>query len=291
MRVIRYVYLAVCLFAGAHAYAQFPNGKTNTTEFSGRVIEGGNTSYDGLVVEIANLLDRTFRQQADVASDGLFWFRSIPNGEYQVRVLTRYGDELASTVASVGQFGAPLEIRLPRNKLQKPGSGTVSIQQLNHPPSKQVQKLLDSGRRLIQDQHYDGAVARFREAAKDDPDCPQAHADLGMALSRVADWAGSAAEYRAAIALDPGTSVLHSNLAAALSVLEQYDEAERETATALKLDPRNGRAHFVMAGVLLHKREPIPEVISHLIAAQETVPSARTSIQKICAVSRVAGCP
>src|SRR5205823_5483993 len=99
-------------------------------------------------------------------------------GDYQVRVTTLYDDELATTLASIGPSSMPFEIRMPQGKLQKPASGSVSIRQLNHPPSKQVLKLLESGHKLVQGQQYNDAAERFREAAREAPDCMQAHADL-----------------------------------------------------------------------------------------------------------------
>jgi Tfp pilus assembly protein PilF len=227
----------------------------------------------------------------DVLADGSFGFRALPEGDYQVRVTTLYDDEITSSLISIAPGSPPFEIRLPQSKLSKPPAGSISLHQLNHPPSRQVQKLLESGQRLLHDQHYDDAAARLREATVDAPDCLQAHADLGLALSRMGQWDGAAQEYRAAVSLDPKNSMLHSNLGAALAATQHFDEAEVEIVTALKLDPRNPRAHFVMAGVLLRKHAPLAEALTHLLAAQDEVPSARTSIQKICAENRVAGCP
>jgi tetratricopeptide (TPR) repeat protein len=280
MRVIGYVYLAGCLFAG-----------TSTTEFNGRLIEGSTATYDGLVVEITNLRDRTIHEHADVSVDGSFSFRAIPEGDYEIRVITLYDNELASTVTSIGPTNSPLEIRMPQAKLQRPTSGTVSIQQLNHPLSKQVRKLLESGQKLIADQNYSSAAARFREAARDAPDCVQAHADLALALSRMQAWDAAAEEYRAAVALDPKSSILHSNLSAALASSKRFDEARSEATAALKLDPRNPRAHFVMAGVLLSNHEPVSRAMPHLVAAQDTIPSAKAAVEKICAAKRIEGCP
>lgn len=285
MRGLRYVSLAVWLFAGVQLYA--------TQEFRGRLVDGTDLLYDGYVVELTSLVDHSTREHADVLSDGSFVIRAIPDGEYMVRVLTLYGTEITTTITSIGpsSAGEPCEIRLPKEKMQKPGSGTVSIQQLNHPLSKQVRKLLDSGQKLIQDQHYSDAATRLREAAKDDPQCLQAHADLGLALSKLGAWDGAIEEYRAATSLDPKNSVLHGNLSAALASAKRLDEARDEASAALKLDPRNARAHFVMAGVLLQMPGHVREAVSHLTAARDTFPSARTALEKLCAMKKVEGCP
>jgi len=276
---------------GTAVFGQYMPGKQSSAEFRGRLTEGGDSSYEGLVVEVTNLRDRSIRDHIDVLADGSFGFRSLPEGDYQVRVTTLYDEVVATTLTSIAQGSPPWEIRLPRSKLSKPPAGSISLQQLNHPPSKQVQKLLDNGERLLHAQHYEDAAARLREATINDPDCLQAHADLGLALSRVGQWDGAEQEYRTAVSLDPRNSMLHSNLGAALTMLQRFDEAEVEVATALRIDPRNPRAHYVMAGVLLRKNAPLKEAMTHLLAAQDEVPSARVSIQKICAENRVPGCP
>lgn len=290
MRVIRYVCLSLCWFAGVQAYGQLYTHKVNAAEFRGHV-EGGFGSYDGLVVEVTNLLDRTIRERADVASDGTFGFRSIPEGDYEVRVTTLYGSELTSTVTSVGPSNTQFEIRLQQATLQKPISGTVSIQQLNHPLSRQVRKLLEGGQRMLEEKHYDEAVARFREAVRNDPKCPQARASLALALTKTEDWNTAVEEYRAAIALDPGNSILHSNLSVALVVQNRYGEAGSEASTAIKLDSRNARAHYIIASVLLRTGGSVSETVSHLVAAQEVFPAARDALHKICAANHVESCP
>ena len=290
MRVTGYLCLAIGMFAGAQGYAQFSN-RSNLSEFRGRLVDGNYQSYDGLVVEVNNLRDRSIRERVDVTSDGAFAFGSLPEGEYSVRVFTLYGNELTSTVASIGPASSMFELRMPGAKLQRPISGTVSVQQLNHPLSKQVRKLLESGQKLFQDQRFDDAAARFREAAKHDPAAPQVHTDLGMVLSRRGAWDAALEEFRAALTLDTKNSLLHSNLSAALASVQRFDEAESEAAAALKLDPGNARAHYVLAGTLLYRQGHLTEAVSHLVAAQEAIPSARTALQKICAAKHVAGCP
>jgi len=254
-------------------------------------MDGGLTSYSGLAVELINLQNRTVRERTDVLSDGSFLFREIPDGDYEVRVTTLYDVEIAVTVASVGPMLLPLEIRLPQNKLQKPVSGTVSFRELNHPLSKQVKKLLESGKKSIDDEHWDDAAARFRQAAREAPDCAQAHADLGLALSKMRQWDDAAHEYRTAIALEPKSSLLHSNLGAMLAASQHFEEAERESAEALKLDLRNVRAHYVLAGIFLQRNAPLEEVLPHLLAAREAIPSARIAVAKICGAAAVKGCP
>jgi tetratricopeptide (TPR) repeat protein len=104
-------------------------------------------------------------------------------------------------------------------------------------------------------------------------------------------WDGAIEEYRAATSLDPKNSVWHSNLSAALASAKRFDEARNEASAALQIDPRNARAHFVMAGALLQTPGHLQEVVSHLVAAQDAFPSARTALEKLCAMKTLKGCP
>lgn len=290
--VARYLVLALCLITLPHIYGQFTADMDSTSDrdLRGRLVNGGNSSYTGLVVEVTSLGADGVRARTDVSSDGSFLFRRLPQGDYIVRVLTPYGDEITSTSTSTG-IALPLEIPLTQTKLSRPVSGTVSVQELSHPPSKHTRKLLENGERLLHEEHFDEAASRFREATKNDPDCLQAHADLGQALAGIADWNGAAEEFRAAIALNPRASILHSNLGAALAATQRFDDAEHEVVAALKLDSRNARAHFVMAALLLRKEGQLPQAVSHLVAAQDKLPSAKTAVEKICAANHVPGCP
>ena len=64
MRGLRYVSLAVWLFAGVQVYGQSP--KVNMSEFRGRLIEGTDLSYDRYVIEITNLVDRSVDRKSVV---------------------------------------------------------------------------------------------------------------------------------------------------------------------------------------------------------------------------------
>jgi hypothetical protein len=69
------------------------------------------------------------------------------------------------------------------------------------------------------------------------------------------------------------------------------DEAAKEAVEALKYDPRNARAHMILAGILLDKKETLPQAIQHLAAAQDQFPKAKEALQKLCAAEKLAGCP
>lgn len=291
MSAIGYVCLAVSLYAATQGFGQSSNFPAMRSEFRGQILDEDHPVTSGLVVEITSFSDRTLRERADVMNDGVFIFRSIPQGSYQVHVMTVDGNEVATAIANVGPYGAPFELRLPPNKLSRPGSGTVSLQQLQHPVSKQVQKLLEKGGKSLTAKNFEAAEADFRKALRDDPQCMQAHALLGLAYIRRSEWKEAVTEYRAAVALDPANSVIRSNLSAALASDGDFADAAIEAQSALKLDGHNPRAHFVMAGILLRDPRGFGDAVPHLAAAAESFPSARTALNKLCAARNITGCP
>jgi hypothetical protein len=276
---------------GPLGYGQLrPSLSADMSAFSGRLVNGRSGSYRGLSVEITGLNDETVHDQMDVSPDGWFSSRNLPAGTYRVRVLTWTGDEITSAVAVIGHQASPFEITLPSSKTNEPVSGTVSLQELSHPTSKRVRKLLLTGQRLLHDQQLDAAAERFREAVKEDPYNTEAHAGLGQIFANKSEWRAAAEEYRAAVLLNPNNYLLHSNLGVALVITNHLDEAEAEASKALKLNPGFDKAHYVMAAVL-ERRGRMPEAVQHLKRAQDTFPTARKVLDKICATNPVAGCP
>ena len=68
------------------------------------------------------------------------------------------------------------------------------------------------------------------------------------------------------------------------------DEAETEASKALKLNPGFDKAHFLLAAILERKGR-MSEPVQHLKTAQDTFPSAKKTLDKICATNLLPGCP
>jgi hypothetical protein len=293
MKAAGYVCLAVFLEVFAHGqmaeFSQFDS--IGTVELRGRVTSDHPIDFSGISVELSSFTNRMFRIRSNVARDGSFALAGIPTGDYLVTVTDMYGDELTSTYTSASPVSGPVEIRLFPGKQQRPPSGTVSIQTLNHSISRPVRKLLENGQRSLRDQDYEKAATEFREAGRKDPQCMQAHANLGAVLMREGHMDDAIGEYRVAVSLDPGSDRLHADLSAVLASVGKLEDARTEATTAIRLDPVNARAHLVMAAVLARQNQPIPEIIPHLAAAQDLFPDARKSLEKICAAKAWKGCP
>jgi tetratricopeptide (TPR) repeat protein len=75
---------------------------------------------------------------------------------------------------------------------------------------------------------YSEAVEEIREALKLNPDFPDLHNQLGLALSMSGDRAAAVTEFQRALHLNPHYVEARLNLAIVLNDLGRYDEAHRE---------------------------------------------------------------
>jgi len=85
-------------------------------------------------------------------------------------------------------------------------------------------------------------LAAAREAARLDPNSPDAQIQVGVALAADADVAGARAAYREALRLDPGNAAALNNLAVIELQSGSPDSAARHLAAALAADPHGGVA-------------------------------------------------
>jgi hypothetical protein len=120
--------------------------------------------------------ERTF-----AASDGDFEFRHLQLGLYELRVVDEAGKVITRRNVDVRPQAAPLLIALPERKAQAPG-GTVSIARLRHRPVKRAFKAMAAGRRFMERNHYEQALVALTQAARIDPEYPEAQANPGASL-------------------------------------------------------------------------------------------------------------
>jgi TolB-like protein/DNA-binding winged helix-turn-helix (wHTH) protein/Flp pilus assembly protein TadD len=83
------------------------------------------------------------------------------------------------------------------------------------------------------------AYAAAQRALVLNPESPEAHASLGLAMSHRWDWAGAEAEFRRALELDPQYANAHHWYGDYLSMKGRHDEALVQARRALELDPLN----------------------------------------------------
>jgi VWFA-related protein len=88
----------------------------------------------------------------------------------------------------------------------------------------------------------DGALARYRDAVRNDPKDPVAHYALGQMLENRGDLDGAIAEFRKVVRLSPNDDRAHESIAGDLGEEGNLAGAIEEYQEALRLNPKNERA-------------------------------------------------
>jgi len=92
----------------------------------------------------------------------------------------------------------------------------------------------------------------FRDNLKGNPDSPDLHNDLGVALMRAGRRPEAAAEFEAAVRLKPDRPDFHDNLGLALAAIPgRGPDAIAEYQTALRIDPNLQAAHLNLGLALM----------------------------------------
>ena len=84
----------------------------------------------------------------------------------------------------------------------------------------------------------------LRRALRSEPDLPEAHVNLGNALSALEDPAGAMAALRGAIRLRPGLAGAHNNLASLLQAQGDFAQARYHFERAIRSDPGDAVAQY-----------------------------------------------
>jgi protein O-mannosyl-transferase len=109
---------------------------------------------------------------------------------------------------------------------------------------------------------YADAETLWRATLTANPDCWEAHNDLGVALVGKGQVEEGISQYREAIRLRPTYADAHNNLGVALLRSGQVDEAIAQCQEAIRLHPGHVNAHNNLANALFRKGQT-GEAISH----------------------------
>jgi Flp pilus assembly protein TadD len=229
-----------------------------------------------IAVTLTDSLSHRETYRAFVNTDGGFEFRDLPAGTYLLEVATANGDAIVQQIVQINSSADHIDIRLPESQ-NKPvaGSGTISVQQLQHPLSSKSKKLLAAAEKESASGDYLKAIEILRGALNDPAAVPYARMNIGVAYIRAGQPMAAVAELREAVRLMPNDSVAHANLAYALILTKQMDAAEPECRKAIDLDRSNARARWLMGSILLNKGSHAEEAVEDLRFASREIPKAR----------------
>ena len=218
-------------------------------------------------------VDRT-----EVRFDGGFAFRNVSYGDYQIRITNGFGEVLYQEFVTVGQHSVPLEIRLPKERVERPPSGPVSVTQLQHPPARKAFGAFVAAQRFSEAGQFEKAAAELEKAIRISPEYAEAYTNLAAQHARLGRYAEAVSDATRAMELTKPNAIDLSNLAYAQYMLKRYGEAVQSARTAVRLDPANDKAQYMLGSLLVMERSTLREGITHLERALPSIPAAKKNL-------------
>jgi len=258
------------------AQGQVPGVRALRGEISGGEDPISPDRYMVELVDRGRPVDRV-----SVARDGSFEFRGIAEGQYELRVLTLFGEIVRREYISVHEYSSSLLVKLPENKGHRPVSGSVSIKSLLNPVPTSARKEFVRAEQALSKGRIDESIRRLEKAIQIHPGYMEAHNNLGVRYMRSGDFTRAAAEFQRAVEIDPASTLSLANLAFALVALNQHRDAEMAARRALVLDRASMQASYAL-GVSLAGQDNCPlEAVEILTKAAGNYPSARLTAARL----------
>jgi tetratricopeptide (TPR) repeat protein len=232
-------------------------------------------------VELADPSHPGDTHRADVQTDGNFQLRDLNSGEYILRVLTLGGELVHQELVTVTPMTGPLTVRLPAYARQPSAPGTVSVNQLRHPPARKAYQAVVSAQRFAASGQTEKAVEELEKAIRISPEYADAYNNLAMQHLRMDRFEEASAELVRAIAISGPSPAQLGNLAYAQSRLHRFPEATAAARAALHLDSGFPLAHLILGLILADDPRTRAESIQHLERAADTIPSPLTTLDKL----------
>jgi tetratricopeptide (TPR) repeat protein len=275
---VRKYFLAASLALAMNLFSQL-RGNLHVT---GEVQHDPSAIVNELTVELYDQQQHQIIDRAFVMSDGRFEFRNVAAGNYEVRLVNRYGEGIKSEYVSLNQGTESVIFRIAEDA-KKPVSGTVAVSQLEHHVNRKALHEFQLATKALENGNAAGSVPHLEKSIAADPQFAGAHHQLGVALMAQGQPDEARAEFEKAVALDPALAVGHTNLAIVMMSLRRFGDAENEARRAIQLEPNMVKAHFVLALSLLRQQKLGKEALNHLRRAYEEYPQARTIGSKLAA--------
>jgi tetratricopeptide (TPR) repeat protein len=228
---------------------------------------------DGLSVEITDAGRPV--DKAAVSPDGTFEFRGIPEGNYQVRIVTMYGEIVRREFVYIGEHTGTLMLKLLGMKQQQPVSGTVSMRELLNPVPEKARKELLRADGAYSKGNVEESIRHLQKAIEIHPNYLEAHNNLGVRYMRMSDFRRAADEFRRGTEIEPANVLSQANLALALAALRQYPEAEQAARRALAADQSFMSASYALGLSLAGQNNCTLEGVESMIKASGKYPKAR----------------
>jgi len=235
----------------------------------------------GYTVQLYDLGRHSTISTSEIRSNGEFEFHQMPYGSYLVTVTNARGETVYQGSVNVGGPPGAFIIRLPDDEKPRPGSGTISVKQLQHPPARKAFEALLAAQRFAETGNNEKAVDSIERAIAISPDYADAWVNLGARHIGMGRYLQAIVETRHAIELAGPSAMTLGNIAFAQSLLGSQTEARQSAEEALRLKPDDAHAHYVLGLVLYLTHGSNQEAVRHLQLAAPTIPGARETLAKI----------
>ena len=236
-------------------------------------------SFSSFVVLLDDNSHRDSRQRVDVRGDGTFEVRNLTPGDYIVTVMTLSGELVTRQIQSINPFTG-IEIRLPEPKASRPGTGTVSIRELRHPPSKRAVHSIVEAQKFSSSGDFSKAAEALERAVRESPDYVPAHVNLAAQYARLGRLQEAAAELDRALEIGGPNGIALCNLAFVQMNLGKREEAIANVRAGLRLQPELLSGHFVLGALLAQDPGTREEAVQELRKASD-LKSARALLLRL----------
>ena len=269
------------------ARAQTGFGRTMSSDADTQIAVQGFVQSDSLIpagymVELQSSGGHIMGLRTDVAPNGSFTFAGVPAGTYWMNLTDMSGNVIASEYVVVGSNMTPLTLKMPKRRVERPVSGTISVERLQHKVPRKAHKEFEKAMSADRKRDTEKAVQHLRNAIAIDPEYMEAHNNLGARYLNSGKPDQALREFNRALELDPHAIAPQVNAATSLLMMKRNVDAEQAARKALDLDSTDLRAHYMLGLSLIAQGKFTPEAGQSLRRAAEKFPRANLASAEVC---------
>lgn len=216
----------------------------------------------------------------NVGGDGTFVFHRVPYGEYRLTVLDSGDNPIHEELVSVRDKSQPIQVAVDLPETAHPAAGTVSAEELLHPPTKQAFRAFLAARKFADAGAHDKAAGQLEKAVQLSPDYLAAWVNLGAQHIFLKCYEQAIQELQRAGEISKPTAMMLGNIAYAQFALHRYNDGLRSAREALRLDPSYPQAHYLLGSFLVLNRRTLAEGLQHLEVAARAIPDVRPELER-----------
>jgi predicted O-linked N-acetylglucosamine transferase (SPINDLY family) len=132
------------------------------------------------------------------------------------------------------------------------------------------------------------AITTYRRVLAHEPNHPQAHYNLGLALQNLNKRDEALASYLRAIAINPNFAEAYANSGSIFQSQNRLDDARHAYGRALEINPRLAQAHFNL-GLVLQEQSRFSLAAEHYAAALAIAPDHAVAFDHLFTLLRLLG--